>query len=125
MVNENALYDQSYNPTILGQSITTGEIRRLRLNDDGTISGGSSGGGTLNHANLFNLDYAASGHTGFAPTVHTHTKANITDFTETDYVHTTGNETVAGIKTFSSSPIVPTPTSSTYAAFVNCFCAKE
>jgi len=31
-------------------------------------------------------------------------------------VHSTGNETVAGIKTFSSSPIVPTPTTSTQAA---------
>jgi hypothetical protein len=31
-------------------------------------------------------------------------------------VHLTGNETVAGIKTFSSSPIVPTPTTSTQAA---------
>lgn len=31
-------------------------------------------------------------------------------------VHNTGNETVAGIKTFSSSPIVPTPTTSTQAA---------
>jgi len=31
-------------------------------------------------------------------------------------VHKTGNETVAGIKTFSSSPIVPTPTTGTQAA---------
>jgi len=31
-------------------------------------------------------------------------------------VHTTGAETVAGVKTFSSSPVVPTPTSSTQAA---------
>ncbi|MFC8008939.1 hypothetical protein [Streptomyces cinereoruber] len=31
-------------------------------------------------------------------------------------VHLTGNETVAGVKTFSSSPIVPTPTTSTEAA---------
>jgi hypothetical protein len=31
-------------------------------------------------------------------------------------VHLTGNETVAGIKTFSSSPIVPTPTTDTQAA---------
>jgi hypothetical protein len=30
-------------------------------------------------------------------------------------VHNTGNETVAGIKTFSSSPIVPTPTTGTQA----------
>ena len=31
-------------------------------------------------------------------------------------VHNTGTETVAGVKTFSSSPIVPTPTTSTQAA---------
>ena len=31
-------------------------------------------------------------------------------------VHLTGNQTVAGVKTFSSSPIVPTPTTSTQAA---------
>ncbi len=31
-------------------------------------------------------------------------------------VHKTGDETVAGIKTFSSSPIVPTPTAPTHAA---------
>lgn len=31
-------------------------------------------------------------------------------------VHTTGNETVAGIKTFSSSPVVPTPTLGTQSA---------
>src|SRR5687767_11024016 len=31
-------------------------------------------------------------------------------------VHNTGDETVAGIKTFSSSPIVPTPTTATQAA---------
>lgn len=31
-------------------------------------------------------------------------------------VHLTGNETVAGVKTFSSSPVVPTPSSSSQAA---------
>lgn len=31
-------------------------------------------------------------------------------------VHDTGNETIAGIKTFSASPIVPTPTTATQAA---------
>lgn len=32
------------------------------------------------------------------------------------YVATTGNQTIAGVKTFSSSPIVPTPTTGTQAA---------
>jgi hypothetical protein len=31
-------------------------------------------------------------------------------------VHNTGNENVAGIKTFSSSPVVPTPTTDMQAA---------
>lgn len=35
---------------------------------------------------------------------------------DTAVVHDTGNETIAGIKTFSSSPIVPEPTSSAQAA---------
>lgn len=35
---------------------------------------------------------------------------------DADVVHDTGNETVAGIKTFSSSPIVPTPTTDFQAA---------
>jgi hypothetical protein len=35
---------------------------------------------------------------------------------DTAVVHLTGAETVAGIKTFSSSPVVPTPTTSTQAA---------
>lgn len=34
---------------------------------------------------------------------HGHTKSQITDFTESDYVHTTGAETVAGVKTFSDT----------------------
>ena len=35
---------------------------------------------------------------------------------DADVVHDTGDETVAGVKTFSSSPIVPTPTTSGQAA---------
>jgi hypothetical protein len=40
------------------------------------------------------------------------------NFTElnTKKVETTGNETIAGVKTFSSSPIVPTPTTDTQAS---------
>lgn len=36
--------------------------------------------------------------------------------TDTAVVHNTGNETVSGVKTFSSSPVVPTPTNNTDAA---------
>lgn len=37
-----------------------------------TVSGGD-------HATLTNLDYASAGHTGFAPTSHTHTESQISD----------------------------------------------
>jgi acyl CoA:acetate/3-ketoacid CoA transferase alpha subunit len=37
---------------------------------------------------------------------HTHVKADITDFVESDYVHTTGNESISGIKTFNDDVIV-------------------
>jgi uncharacterized protein DUF5907/baseplate protein BppL len=35
---------------------------------------------------------------------------------DNEVVHDTGNETIAGIKTFNSSPLVPTPTTGTQAA---------
>jgi len=35
--------------------------------------GGEGGYGTFNHAELNNLGYSASGHTGFSPSSHTHT----------------------------------------------------
>lgn len=43
---------------------------------------------------------------GLSATGHTHTKADITDFVESDYVHTTGAETVGGDKTFSNNVII-------------------
>jgi len=41
---------------------------------------------------------------------HTHTKSDITDFTESDYVHTAWDETISWIKTFNSSPQLATLT---------------
>jgi hypothetical protein len=38
-----------------------------------------------------------------ADIIHSHTKSQITDFTETNYVHTTGNETISGNKTFTGN----------------------
>jgi hypothetical protein len=49
----------------------------------------------------------AGSETGISLEGHTHTKANITDFTETDYVHVTGAETINGVKTFGSIPSLP------------------
>ncbi len=43
-------------------------------------------------------------------------KATLKTYLDTLYVALTGNQTIAGIKTFSSSPIVPTPSGSTDAA---------
>lgn len=62
---------------------------------------------------------------GAAATVHTHTQAQVTNLVtdlagkaaDSAVVHNTGTEAVAGVKTFSSSPVVPlTPTTSTQAA---------
>ncbi len=39
--------------------------------------------------------------TSFSLSNHTHTKSNITNFNESDYVHIAGNETITGNKTFS------------------------
>lgn len=39
----------------------------------------SGGGGTSNHSELNELDYALSGHSGFSPTIHTHTESDVTD----------------------------------------------
>ncbi len=43
-------------------------------------------------------------------------KAFSNQFTNNNFVKLTGNQTIAGVKTFSSSPIVPTPTDNTQAA---------
>lgn len=40
---------------------------------------------------------------GISAIGHTHTKSNITDFTESDYVHIAGAETVTGVKSFTAS----------------------
>jgi hypothetical protein len=61
---------------------------------------------------------------GKANSVHTHAIADVTSLQtsldakadDSAVVHDSGDETVAGIKTFSSSPVVPTPGSSSQAA---------
>ena len=49
-------------------------------NEHGNPLNYGGGSGTSDHSQLSNLDYANSGHTGFAATSHTHTASNITDF---------------------------------------------
>lgn len=51
-------------------------------------------------------------HSSWSNLINVSTLANL----DTQYVKLTGNQTVEGIKTFSSSPIVPTPTAETHAA---------
>ncbi len=58
-----------------------------------------------------------------ASSSHTHAVSNVTGLqvaldskaADNSVVHTSGNETVAGVKTFSASPVVPTPTTNTQA----------
>jgi hypothetical protein len=49
----------------------TGTVGRMMItNLAGTGSSGGGGGGTSDHSQLLNLDYASSGHTGFARAMH-------------------------------------------------------
>lgn len=67
-------------------------------------------GGEADHIKLAGIEAGAqvntvtsvAGKTGAVTLV----KANLTDFTESDYVHTTGTETIGGNKTFSNNVIV-------------------
>lgn len=68
----------------------------------------SAADGTLSHEvvnTAFNKDFGTSVGT-IAEGNHTHVKANITDFSESDYVHTTGAETIAGQKTFVEDKLI-------------------
>lgn len=67
-------------------------------------------GGKADHDKLATIETGAqvntvtsvAGKTGAVTLV----KADITNFVESDYVHTTGNETIAGVKTFSNDMIL-------------------
>lgn len=62
--------------------------------------------------------YKAKEGTDLAPNVNNNPTTDTTNWEDVlgNYVATTGNQTIAGIKTFTSSPIVPTPTADTQAA---------
>ena len=62
--------------------------------------------------------YKAKTGTDLAPNVNNNPTTDTTNWEDVlgNYVATTGNQTIAGVKTFSSSPIVPTPTTGTQAA---------
>jgi len=60
--------------------------------------GGEGGYGTMNHAELNNLSYSSSGHTGFATSTHTHN----------DYETKSNKNTANGYAPLDSNSKVPT-----------------
>ncbi len=97
-------------------SVNTGGVQRMLLNENGMTITGAISAST-------NFIGALTGNAGTATTLQTartingvsfNGSANIT-ISDSTKVALTGNETIAGIKTFSSSPIVPTPTTDTQA----------
>jgi hypothetical protein len=81
--------------SIGGIQFTAGGTRFLR--EDGSWIAVTGGGGTYVHSELTNLDYASSGHTGFAPTSHTHTLVSNTasGLTTGHFLKATGATTFA------------------------------
>ncbi len=89
---------------------TTGNQAANKTYVDSTASAGAADATTISKG-IVQLAGDLSG-TAAAPTVPALAgKAN-----DSAVVHNTGNETIGGIKTFSVSPIVPSPTTSTEAA---------
>jgi hypothetical protein len=56
--------------------------------DVSTIQTSGGGGGTTDHAALTHLAYAASGHTGFSPTTHTHAHSTLSNLDYASSGHT-------------------------------------
>ncbi len=80
-----------------------------RSTDALTVTRGQLGTSATNHADMHTIRHL------FVDQQLTDIHNAVNAF-DTSVVHTTGNETVAGIKTFSSSPLVPTPTTTTQVA---------
>ncbi len=76
-----------------------------------TVAGGGASNATTTTPGLVQLAGDLGG-TATAPTV----PGLTAKATDSSVVHNSGVETVAGVKTFSASPIVPTPTTNTQAA---------
>lgn len=93
-------------------------IRGGTLNQLDDVGITSPASGEVLYLNGSTWENASLATAGIAAASHTHLKADVTDFVEGDYVHTTGNETIAGVKTFTSSMKVGGSLSSVYTLSV-------
>lgn len=93
---------------------------QITINPPSTGSGVVGGGGTLADTVTAPTTYGAASNPGSASTYsrgdHTHGTPAVPTAAQVGAVATSGNETVNGIKAFSSSPTVPSPTTGTQAA---------
>ena len=98
--------------TATPSSLQNGELAYSHVSDNLFIGDGSTVktiGGKADHDKLAGIESGAQVNTVFSVAgkvgAVTLVKGDISNFTESDYVHSTGNETIAGIKTFSNNVI--------------------
>lgn len=83
----------------------------VSLNTDGSLKAAGDIADAKSKA-----DSAVQSVNGKSGTSVTLTATDVGAISDSNVVHLTGNETIGGTKTFTSSPVVPTPTTSTQAA---------
>ncbi len=98
------------NKTINADSNTITNIANTQIKTGAAIDATKIANGTVSNTEFQYLNGVTSAIqtqiNGKAPTSHTHTKANITDFIESDYVHIASTETITGTKTFNNNVFV-------------------
>ncbi len=109
----NHKHDETYSPiehTHTGYSPTNHNHDTAYLGIANTAMDSEKLGGELPDA----FSRTSHTHTGYAPSDHNHDTAYAAKtHGHTEYVKNTGNETIAGVKTFSSLPVLPTATPTT------------